>query len=396
VTLDLSLQESPSNMDEQTAGSAVLEGFSVWQEHFGASVEIAVSDDDALVKPERDGVNVVRWATAENDVNADQSALATTFLTYRTTTGQAIEADIVINGIHYSWSPVEDACRNSYDLQNVIAHEAGHFFGMGHSDDETESTMFPSAGACEIGKRSLHDDDIAGITELYAYRFDPPGGGGFGFSACSTSGGEAGWLALLLVVLWLAFRAPAQPARVRIRKRGRHLAWIALPAILGTGSSTASAGIFRLQAPEALTASAELVVEGRVVDQETLLMAGWPVTMSKIAVESCWSGKCGESIIVTQLGGEVGEIGLAVSGVTPLRVDQELVLFLRPNQQGYYEPVARDQGVFHVSRSSDGAEVLVRDLRHMAFTGMSQPQNSGLERWSRHALQTIISAKLLK
>ena len=107
------------------------------------------------------GWRVERAITAEGieypaDRFVDPDALATTYLTYRSSTGEILEADIVINAVHYSWS-TED-CQERYDLQHILAHEGGHALGLAHSG-ERESTMFASAGRCETQKRKLSADD---------------------------------------------------------------------------------------------------------------------------------------------------------------------------------------------------------------------------------------------
>jgi len=55
------------------------------------------------------------------------------------------------------------------DVGNVVTHEAGHFFGMAHSQDEN-ATMFASAKVGEIMKRDLAPDDEEGLCTAY-----PPG-----------------------------------------------------------------------------------------------------------------------------------------------------------------------------------------------------------------------------
>lgn len=55
------------------------------------------------------------------------------------------------------------------DIGNVVTHEAGHFFGLAHSQDES-ATMFASAKVGEILKRDLAADDEEGFCAAY-----PPG-----------------------------------------------------------------------------------------------------------------------------------------------------------------------------------------------------------------------------
>jgi MYXO-CTERM domain-containing protein len=54
-------------------------------------------------------------------------------------------------------------------LANIVTHEAGHFIGIGHSDVD-EATMYASADRTSVGKRSLEQDDINAVCDIY-----PPG-----------------------------------------------------------------------------------------------------------------------------------------------------------------------------------------------------------------------------
>jgi hypothetical protein len=59
-------------------------------------------------------------------------------------------------------------CQNRYDAQNVAAHEAGHFFGLGEDMTERDATMFLSIDECETHKRLLSPTDVGAVSKLYA------------------------------------------------------------------------------------------------------------------------------------------------------------------------------------------------------------------------------------
>jgi len=71
-----------------------------------------------------------------------------------------------------------------FDVEGIAAHEAGHFFGMGHSA-VVESTMFPTGGPGNTQMRSLSEDDERGICALYP--IDQLPGAGIG-EDCSSRG----------------------------------------------------------------------------------------------------------------------------------------------------------------------------------------------------------------
>ena len=56
------------------------------------------------------------------------------------------------------------------DLQNVVTHEMGHYFGLAHTPVDTLATMYAMAVSDETLKRTLEPDDIEGLCAIY-----PPG-----------------------------------------------------------------------------------------------------------------------------------------------------------------------------------------------------------------------------
>lgn len=174
---------------------------------------------------------------------ADRSVVALTSVLYDPRTGRIYDADIEINGWdgaagslagpqpgngwYFTCYPDpeplstcttygQDGCK-FIDLQNTVTHEVGHFLGLAHpcghpglpactqSAPEGEEpylarTMSPTTNVGETLKRSLSDDDVAGVCAIY-----PPSGGGCG---CG-SGGAPGMLALLAAAA--ALRRPRRP-----------------------------------------------------------------------------------------------------------------------------------------------------------------------------------------
>jgi hypothetical protein len=111
--------------------------------------------------------NVVGWI--EKDWNDDHSAIGITSVIYYDDTGEIIEADMALNGVDFKWTlnpPSPCPSNNLVDLKNVVTHEAGHFFGMDHSNISS-ATMYKSSPPCDTTKRDLAPDDINGIIYLY-------------------------------------------------------------------------------------------------------------------------------------------------------------------------------------------------------------------------------------
>ena len=81
--------------------------------------------------------------------------------------GTIIASDIAFNAQHHAWDTAGgDERDGSNDFYNALSHELGHVTGLGHSEI-AEATMAPSTHPGETRKRTLHDDDIAALIDLY-------------------------------------------------------------------------------------------------------------------------------------------------------------------------------------------------------------------------------------
>ncbi len=387
VAIDLDFSAELYGIHSADAEREARAAFASWGTMLGSHLAISFETGDAGLGTGRDGLNVVRWGTDADDEFVDPVALGTTYLTYKTSTGQILEADIVINGVNYEWTMVEGECSDRYDLQNILAHETGHLLGIAHSVDHNESTMYPSAGMCETKKRALATDDQEAITFLYdSIVLEAPGSLTDEILGCQTAGGTGLWGAIALLLVF---------AGLRRGLRKRHWGIASASAVLlvaGLGSAEAST-LLQLE-PSELVDRADVIVQGTVVRQEVVLRNDQPTTISTIAVAGCANAPCPATIAVHQLGGEVGGIGLIVSGVHHLAVGGEVLLFLRSTKVGL-RPVGRAQGIFQVSRV-DGSEVLTRDLRGSVLTRSGKSREGARESMSRVQFDRIYAPKILK
>ncbi|MBV9039545.1 MAG: matrixin family metalloprotease [Acidimicrobiia bacterium] len=99
----------------------------------------------------------------------DSSTLSETF-TWTWSNGD-VESDIVLNS-NAAWfqAPSEGSgCYQvaAYDVQDVLAHETGHLYGLGHAPNSPYNTMYPTALTGETYKRSLASGDSLGLNSLY-------------------------------------------------------------------------------------------------------------------------------------------------------------------------------------------------------------------------------------
>lgn len=114
-------------------------------------------------------------------------ALAITVLTYDDTTGKVLDADIIFNGAYKFAMPEnivqtaehdvetepqeEDEAASlesrTYDFEHVAVHELGHTMGLSDETSLPEAVMYRYSAPDVPLSREPHDDDLAGLAELY-------------------------------------------------------------------------------------------------------------------------------------------------------------------------------------------------------------------------------------
>ena len=107
-----------------------------------------------------DGTNIVTFGGLGSGILAENSYW------YYTSTGYLVDSDIKFN-TNYPWGTTGSA--SVYDIQNIGTHEHGHSLCLKdlYSSADSEKTMYGHCSAGETKKRTLDNDDIAGIAYLY-------------------------------------------------------------------------------------------------------------------------------------------------------------------------------------------------------------------------------------
>jgi hypothetical protein len=81
---------------------------------------------------------------------------------------ELVEWDQIYDQNDFDWTADGNVESAKMDFENIVTHEHGHAFGMGHpSDSCTEETMFRFSTEGETIRRDLHTGDEAGIFGLY-------------------------------------------------------------------------------------------------------------------------------------------------------------------------------------------------------------------------------------
>jgi hypothetical protein len=116
----------------------------------------------------------------DNWTHADSKTIALTTITFATSTGEILDADIEVNSQDIELTTGETIVRN--DLQSVLTHEVGHFFGLAHSRVPGAS-MNPDYDRGNLDFRSLSEDDRQGICDIYGPLVDSGDSSGAGGAA---------------------------------------------------------------------------------------------------------------------------------------------------------------------------------------------------------------------
>jgi hypothetical protein len=109
----------------------------------------------------RDNGNVIGWA------GFDQNVLARSWWWVDPSTGYKVEADTAFNNRHTDWFTGLSGTvpANRYDLISVATHEAGHIFGLAHTNWDTQ-VMWPTIGR-GVNKRVKRSGDLTGMAVKY-------------------------------------------------------------------------------------------------------------------------------------------------------------------------------------------------------------------------------------
>ncbi|MCA9665386.1 MAG: hypothetical protein KC503_07355 [Myxococcales bacterium] len=137
-------------------------------------------------------------------------------------------------------------------------------------------------------------------------------------------------------------------------------------------ASPATATVMEALSLDDLARGASHVVEGEVTSKRVYLRGGVPWTDTTVKLSRVLMGSAtrGQSMVVRQPGGELGTLGLRVSGAATMRRGETVMLFVRP-VRGVYVPVGMTQGKYELYKDSAGTWRARRDLSGVSFAQLN-------------------------
>lgn len=218
--------DSSADLPPARVELAVTLSLAAWNDAAAGCSDLLVVDggpplglDTNLVNGDHDGENRIVWREDSWPAELSEAVLAQTTLVYDARTGELLDADIDLNGVHHFWTDTEEAGRVDTDVRNTVTHELGHVIGLAHTPDP-EATMFAESAPGDLAKRTLAADDIDGLCFVYPDGLvtpSAPNRRGASLTGCAVSSAPSGsspmWIALLFALVWgrrMRSRAPAR------------------------------------------------------------------------------------------------------------------------------------------------------------------------------------------
>lgn len=164
---ELNTAGAPSSVGSANFAALASSAFSTWSAtNVGNKVTFQRGPDTNVSQKGLDGKNIIAWGRTSS------TALAVTYTWYYPSTGLVAEVDTIFNKkFPWSYSPYSTGCAdpNSYDAQNILTHELGHWMGIDDNSNTSfaNNTMYAYGAKGEIKKDTLTTGDITAVNKLY-------------------------------------------------------------------------------------------------------------------------------------------------------------------------------------------------------------------------------------
>lgn len=165
-TYKLNLESVPSSVGSSNLAAIAGRAFSVWSVNSG--VNFTAVGTTTIARAANDGQNIIAWGRTSG------SALAVTYTWYYPDTGLVANVDTIMNQkFFWRWTDQSAtpncADANSYDAQDILTHELGHWMGLDdeYADNYVYNTMYGYGSKGEVYKDTLTTGDIDGVKAIY-------------------------------------------------------------------------------------------------------------------------------------------------------------------------------------------------------------------------------------
>lgn len=173
LTVDGSFPKSPSAL------AALQSAVDAWTSSVSElpAVELRIADDNLREPDGEIGRSDHRIYFAQFGDSRTQGALAVTVTTVGTDHAQILDGDIIVDGRYpyHGLANGDDGLPLWYDLQSVLTHELGHWFGLPEDYCHRDATMYAYTWPGETTKRDLAPSDVIEAQVAY-WRADNPSG----------------------------------------------------------------------------------------------------------------------------------------------------------------------------------------------------------------------------
>lgn len=336
-----------SSVGKVTGGEdAVVAAAAAWSQRGGAPA-LAVTQRGAHVAPGLDGVNAVVFA--EGGFEPAGKALAVTVLSFDDRSGEVLDADIVLNG-KYELGTVGTGTTHpktesgsdgkTYDIGRVVAHEMGHGLALSDELAKPAALMYPYVPRQVVMATSPSDDDVAGLSMLYADVADgvldpsgqPATGAPPSSSSCSaaphrsSSSPATGWMTAGVVLLGLGAVVGRSARGRRVRRGAAGCTMLAAAALVVLPPATA--GAQRVAPPSALLGARE--VRAVVARVTTTSDHGLFRSELELAPTGCGGAACPPAYRLRAWGGTIDHVRQVIGGVEVPDEGELVALVLEP------------------------------------------------------------------
>lgn len=162
---NLNVNSVPALVGSANWSIIVDNSFNAWNNELSGKVNVSRGDNTNISRKGLDGKNIVVWGSASG------SALGVTYIWYNPSTTEVVELDTILNKkFVWAWSGVSTcAYTNSYDAQNILTHEIGHWFGLDdhYTADYANNTMYGYGFKMDAKGDTLTNGDILGVQAIY-------------------------------------------------------------------------------------------------------------------------------------------------------------------------------------------------------------------------------------